>query len=223
MGNSGQIRQISNKINIIKIIVSSIIWVLCLLGVLCYKDYYPNIILVLTIIFLIVLVFSVLDYWIVKNTNEVLKNLPYGFDYQNELYIYSIIGRNSKKPKNGVQKFSKYSDWKKYLEKEYSMHMKCDDFYRFLKRMLRNKKNYRDLLTIIVVPIEIAFLTIFYGANKTMSEIEITLSLFILTLFFVLFLSVNILNAREEVNFLKDYIEVLYGNKKYRKKHHSIL
>lgn len=103
------------------------------------------------------------------------------------------------------------------------MHMKCDDFYRFLKRMLRNKKNYRDLLTIIVVPIEIAFLTIFYGANKTMSEIEITLSLFILTLFFVLFLSVNILNAREEVNFLKDYIEVLYGNKKYRKKHHSIL
>lgn len=140
MNNNEQIRQLSNKVNIRKMIGSMIALVICLVEVLVrvlyFKVSWPKIILdvfvlVIAIIFLIVMVFSISDYWIVKSTNEALRKLPYGFDYQKELSTYKIIGSDSKKEKNGAQRFAKYSEWKEYLDDKYSEHKECDDFYRF--------------------------------------------------------------------------------------------
>lgn len=223
MVKNTDIRQVSNLGNIRKIIVSIIVLLLCVvaeivrtawLGSFWPGDKIDIIVLVVAIICLVVMLVSILDYRIVKNTNEVLKNPLYGFDYQKELATYVIIGRESKKIKNGAQRFSKYSEWKNYLETTYSEQQKCDDFYRFLKRLLRDKRNSRDLQTTVVVPVEIAALTAFCSANREMGETETIIMLIILMGFLVSFLTINILNLKEEVNFIEDYIEVLFGNKK---------
>lgn len=217
-----QFRQMSNKFNGVKMIGSIIV-----LGIGLFiktkrfevlepqmEEFVDNIAMLLMIVSLIVLVFAIKDYWNVRNVNKALRKLPYGFDYEKELSIYKIIGQNKKRIKNSAQEFEKYSEWKEYLEIEYSEHKKCDDFYRFLRRRLRNKKNTKDLLMMVLVPTEIAMFSVYYGTNNTMDEVTMIISLIILVCFLVSILSVNYFNAMEEVAFLEDYIEVLFGKEK---------
>ena len=66
----------------------------------------------------------------------------------------------------------------------------------------------------VLVPTEIAMFSVYYGTNNTMDEVTMIISLIILVCFLVSILSVNYFNAMEEVAFLEDYIEVLFGKEK---------
>lgn len=160
---------------------------------------------------LVELVFALKDYLDVQNTNADLKKLPYGFDYEKELFTYKMIGQDKKNSKNILQKFEKYSEWKAYLQKEYLKHKNCEDFYRFLVRRLREKRNTKDLLIMVLIPTEIAAFSVYYGMNKDMDEITVIISLTIVVCFLVIILSKNYTNAMIEIEFLEDYIEILFG------------
>ena len=132
--------------------------------------------------------------------------MPYNFDYQKELSTYTIIGKDNKKNKNGAMKFSKYSEWKQYILTNYAEQMKNDDFYRFLKRELRKKKDYVNLLITVVTPIEITILSASIAIFQEYSIICIA----ILSFYLITFLTIDFCKARDEVNFLEDYIEILF-------------
>lgn len=93
--------------------------------------------LIISELFLIIyLALTMVDLWGVKKTNEYLKNLSYNFDYQLEFMRYKNIGRNGKARPN---KFSKYSEWKDYINKKFTVQKESENFYRFLNQRLRGR------------------------------------------------------------------------------------
>ena len=220
MRDEENIRSVPNKRNMQRIKISFLVFIVCvarLVRIVCFKRagltrgvYY---LLGMGSVSLLVLVFNILNFWKVKSTNELLTRLPYGFDYQKEFSTYQIIGKRKRKAKNGAIRFSKYSEWKEYLDGRYLNHKECDDFYRFPKRLLREKRDKHDLLTIVILPLEIAVSTIYLEQSHVMGGFGGTCLLICVIGFLGVFLSINILMAREEVNFLKDYIDILYPEK----------
>lgn len=83
--------------------------------------------------------------------------------------------------------------------------MKNDDIYRFLKRELRKKKDYVNLLITVVTPIEIIILSASIAIFQEYSIICIA----ILSFYLITFLTIDFCRAKDEVNFLEDYIEIL--------------
>ena len=84
--------------------------------------------------------------------------------------------------------------------------MKCDDFYRFLRRELRRKKANSDLQIAILLPIEIVILS----ASVVGENMQSIIVMVIVAVFLVVFLTSNVLDARDEVNFLEDFMEILF-------------
>ena len=214
------IRQISNTKNCVLIVFGFILITICVIEILFIiiteKHSWPSrmedlVFLLVGIIGILLFLWGLLNFFNVKSDNKYLKNLDYGFDYQKELSTYCIIGIN-KKVKNGALKFNKYSEWKNYLEKEYNNIINNEDAYHFFIRRLRNKKSYIELLVAVLVPIEISLLATFYAASSDLSVSGKTVALFITAIIFVIIMTIEFNNCKEEINFLNDIIEIVFPN-----------
>lgn len=197
--------------SIVLIIISIIAILVCLVDIFCVKPegtklaWRSSLEVILIILFGGLLIWNIINLVRNKRISKLQKNMPYNFDYQKELSTYTIIGKDNKKTKNGAMKFSKYSEWKQYILANYAEQMKNDDFYRFLKRELRKKKDYVNLLITVVTPIEITILSASIAIFQEYSVICIA----ILSFYLITFLTIDFCRARDEVNFLEDYIEIL--------------
>lgn len=158
--------------------------------------------------------------YIYKNfkTNKRLKDLPYAFDYELELSTYKNIGLKKAKNKIKIEKFDRYTKWKEYILLKYKILMNNEDFFRFLNRTLRNKKNEKEMMTGLVTPVEVGILTTFFTVNSGMDEMEIMFSLIVLSLMIVVVVLYRILGAKNEIDFIEDFLEIIFPNKIARDK-----
>ena len=223
--NKTNVRQVSNKFNYGIVTISIIVLIICGMvnveGILgAYRsEWYILLVYVIReiIIFsaIITLIFFGIKIYTVKSINKYLKNLPYGFDYTIELYTYKMIGRNKKKMKYGAEYFSKYSGLKSSIEETYKKHKECEDFEKFLVQMKRNKENMVDSLKTIVIPMEIAMVSALYNSYKDATDPNIFFILTVLTTTVLMCYFVrDISNVKDEINFLTDYMDILFINKK---------
>ncbi len=230
LDNNGY-RKVSNKKNIIKIIMGFLLLILAGIEIIVTvlvlkKDWMTNLLDTLTVVVIItgaiILLFGIIDFVFVNKENEYLRNLPYRFDYVAESESYKMIGKK-KKGKFEFAYYEKFSLWKSYIEQEYANRKNNVDFYRFLNRKLRGKKDEKELMLNLMIPFDITVLTVFFTVKPTMSEIEMIISLIGLSLFLVIFLTINIWRTNEDIYFLEDFmllvfpelhIDVIQDNKK---------
>ena len=216
------IRQVSNKFNFLMVIISIAVFVLCL--IINIKKFLRAdniewtrtgtyvISVIITFIAFMTLIFFGLKMYIVKSTNKYLKNLPYGFDYTKELYTYKMVGKNKKNMKYSAKSFSKYSEWESHINEFYEKQKNYENFDKFLIRMKRNKENMVDLLKSIVIPMEIAMISAFY--NDATDPNTFFISIVITTTVLMCYFVIDISNIKDEINFLEDYMDILFNKKK---------
>ena len=190
LDNNGY-RKVSNKKNIIKIIMGFLLLILAGIEIIVTvlalkKEWMTNLLDTLTVVVIItgaiILLFGIIDFVFVNKENEYLRNLPYRFDYVAEAESYKMIGKK-KKGKFEFAYYEKFSLWKSYIEQEYANRKNNVDFYRFLNRKLRGKKDEKELMLNLMIPFDITVLTVFFTVKPTMSEIEMIISLIGLSLF----------------------------------------
>lgn len=221
-----KIRKVSNKWNWIKLLLFMQIYVLVPLPEKIKNlndvemgEYIKTLVLAFAKAGLLIgIIFVIFCICMNFKVNKRLKNLPYAFDYQLELNTYKNIGLKKTKGKIEVQKFERYTKWKEYILLKYKILMNNEDFYRFLKRTLRNKKTEKEMMTGLVTPVEVGILTIFFTVNSGMDEMEIMFSLIILSLTIVVVVLYGILGAKNEIDFIEDFVEIIFPNKIVREK-----
>lgn len=124
LDNNGY-RMVSNKKNIVKIIMGSLLLILAGIEIVVTvlvlkKDWMTNLLDVLAVAAIIsgiiILLFGIIDFVFVNKENEYLRNLPYRFDYVAESESYKMIGKKKKK-KFEFAYYERFSLWKSMQEK----------------------------------------------------------------------------------------------------------
>lgn len=134
------------------------------------------------------------------------KYKDYNFDYNYEYKLYASIGKYSNRDGKRKLFFSRYSEWKHYLEQTYTKQKDYDDFYRFLREELRYRRSKRDITKTSIIPTELFFLTCSFSMDENYNIILLS----IITLMILILFAVMIFREDKEVNFMEDLIEVLF-------------
>lgn len=212
------VRQMSNKRNIVCLIIGIVLMLIFSVQILCsiffIKRKWPEqnmdlLFLFLGVVGLVLVLLSVVNIISIIDINKYLKNPAYGLDYQRELSTYSIIGKKSK-AKNGASKFHKYTEWKEYIEEKFKRIINNEDAYRFMIRRLRSKESYKEIIISVAIPVEVGVFTVFYSAGIGVSEIGTILSILFSSAFLIILVTVNYYDCKEEINFISDFIEIVF-------------
>lgn len=156
------------------------------------------------------LFFACLDYYFKKNTYRYLKNLPYDFYYVEELHQYNYIGVYNRGKEEG---YNKYSEWKKHIEESYRNQLEDvntrNNFSRFLVRILREKKNEKKLYETLMIPIDVAFLALYFESPEPISYYSRLIAMVSCVLLLVIFASSMIIYVSKEISFIEDFLEIV--------------
>lgn len=163
------------------------------------------------VIGIIIILISLINIFHVNKKNANLIYFPYGFNYKLEIDIYRNIGGNNKKLKEN-EKFEKYTEWKEYIMTKFHKQKGNEDFYRYLTRMIRIIKRRRYIEEKILIPTEIAMISIPFSGKYTNYSI-VVISVLITIIIVGVMLEIPILQDLKEIEFLDDFIEILFTEK----------
>ena len=128
---------------------------------------------------------------------------PYLFDYSCELHIYESVGKRK-------AEYEKYSQWEKHIKEKYQNQLQSDDFYYFLRRKYRIKKNKYEMTKALLVPIEVALIAVFAQNEVMIGYISSGTICAIIIAFVIVFIaSGEMTSCNNEINFLNDIIEII--------------
>lgn len=146
---------------------------------------------------------------VVKRINRELRILPFKFDYEKEYSTYCIIGRKKPRIKNGAILYQKYSQWKEHVKENCCSFKNKQDYYRFLNRLYRSKVEYREVLNIVFIPAVVAVTPTMLGIGENASAEEKLFMATIWVVMIILHFSAEKVKATREVDFLRDYMEIV--------------
>lgn len=180
------------------------------------KRWLKTIITIVVITSIFVIAYSILAIIMKNKRNSCLEMLPYFFNYSLEYEIYKRIGHTKikkwkrKHGSTGRQIPQKYTEWRNELETRYNNLVKNEDFYRFLKRISRNKEIVYDAILSISIPIEIAALTGMASFART--QIELAVYLVVSLVYIVVIAIKGMWESKDEKNFVDDVMEIFHPN-----------
>lgn len=161
-------------------------------------------ILIYIILFLLI-IFSLLKCFMIKSTNKYLKNLPYAFDYEDEVKKYKNVGLKS-------HEFKNYTEWKEHIELQYTEKKDNDNFKHYLIKLLRYRNSYEKLFSSLLIPSVLAIVSCMNTAYSSCFDAEILyLQVIVEVGVAVVYLSYISLNIQDEINFLNDYMDILFN------------
>jgi hypothetical protein len=213
-------RQISNKRNIICVIVGVVMILISsieiMLSILHEKRKWPDqnidlLFLLLGIAGIILIIFSIVNINSNIEMNKCLKNFAYGLDFQKEFSTYKIIGKKKKVKSGTIKKYNKYSEWKKHVEETFGTIKNNEDAYRFMVRELRSKESYKELIIAVVIPVEVGMFSVFYSAGIDISELGTILSILVSAILLLVMVTVNYLECKDEIDFISDFMEIIFS------------
>lgn len=138
--------------------------------------------------------------------NKELSRAPYKFDFSKELMTYKMVGREKGKLKNGAIKCKNYMEWEGYVKKEFSDLIGNENFYHFLIRQIRISKTWIEIISAILIPIEILVITVLSEWFEPIQTIIVTITM-------ALAVEIEFVNGKSEIHYLKDLIVILFPNK----------
>jgi len=159
---------------------------------------------------------SIFDFVGIKRINKYLNSPDYGLDYEKEKECYKYVGAKRKKLKYEAVSYSRYTEWKDHIMTEFGILEDNEDFYRFVVRLLRKKRFFKECILALVIPIEIAFVPMFFSVGDKISGAGIVACL-ILMLFMTVFFTYELMNVQDDINFLTDFCEILFPCKNKEK------
>lgn len=212
-------RQISNKKNIILLLVgivmASVCFIVTRINILDGKGKWligciKAVVLVLGIVGLILIVINIIKVLGNIKINKDLNNLAYGFDYQKEFSTYRIVGRDKAKAKNEANKFHKYSEWRGDIENRFEKIINDEDAYHFMVRIYRDKESFKDLFMSVLIPLDVAIFTVLYSDGVNISETARVITIIIIIAILIVFATVNYFKCKEEIGFMTDFMEIVF-------------
>ena len=149
-------------------------------------------ILIYIILFLLI-IFSLLKCFMIKSTNKYLKNLPYAFDYEDEVKKYKNVGLKS-------HEFKNYTEWKEHIELQYTEKKDNDNFKHYLIKLLRYRNSYEKLFSSLLIPSVLAIVSCMNTAYSSCFDAEILyLQVIVEVGVAVVYLSYISLNIQDEI------------------------
>lgn len=212
-------RQISNKKNIILLLVgivmASVCFIVTRINILHEKGEWltgciKTVVLVLGIVGLILIVINIINVLGNIKINKDLNNLAYGFDYQKEFSTYRIVGRDKAKAKNEAKKFHKYSEWRRDVENRFEKIINDEDAYHFMVRIYRDKESFKDLFMSVLIPLDVAIFTVLYSNGVNISETASVITIIIIIAILIVFATVGYFKCKEEIGFMTDFMEIVF-------------
>lgn len=212
------------KGNIIAVICSIIVGVLPVLIlvfldskniVLKSKDTVLFLIAINIIICAIILVVSLLIILLKVSINKRYKDPAYGFAYLDELAIYKRIGRKEKK---GIARYKSYTEWADHIESGNKVKgdKNLKNYERYLNKLIRDNKTLYDILVSVAIPIEVAYFGLWFQVDDSFKGSSDGVKLFtvlISLLFMIIFLTIELHKAKQEIDFVTDVKEILFPSK----------
>ncbi len=89
-----------------------------------------------------------------------------------------------------------------------------ENFYRFVNQSRRAKKEEKDLIQSLVIPLEITIISVYFNINNELDYTECIISLILLVGFFVIYFTRQVIKINWEINFYDDFIEVMFPDMK---------
>ena len=159
------------------------------------------------------LVFSFIDFWNVKIIYRD-KNRDYDFNFLLEYANYNEIG--CKKRKHAEELFSKYEEWRSFIEERYKYQTEkgtWTNFYRYLRQNLRICEQTYEIDKVVLVPYIVSVLTMYFSIAYKMFDFE--KQMFQFTFFTIITSAISLLfclkeldDAKKQVYFMQDFIEI---------------
>lgn len=140
------------------------------------------------------------------------KGYPYGFNYLKEYHTHKIVGRNKYKLKYGAKYYEKYSLWKEHIEHDYSSLKKNDDLFRYLKRKYRNKITEKELAAILVIPMELAVVSLICYPERSENWQSYLILITCMGIVLAIILTFYYWEIKAELAFLYDFCEIMFGD-----------
>lgn len=149
------------------------------------------------------------------NFNRSQRLLPYGFDYNAEFIVYKNIGKTKTKKavkalKPDIQIPNVYTDWRTQLKHRNQEIIDDENFYHYLIRYLRNAKTMCEVSTSVLVPVEIALMTVTitsFGGNM-----DKMIGIIVSAIMIGIMLTCALYMFNEERDFISDIINILCPN-----------
>lgn len=213
-------RRVSNKKSIICLSIGIILILLSLFGVTVIVlngalkwNAIGTLLVSLGVVGGIITVFSIISLLGISSLNKMLESPDYGMDYPKELSTHKIVGMKKAKERDGAEKFNKYSEWKNHIEKEHSMLINNDDAYHFFVRRLRNRISYKEFMLAVAVPAELVVFSTYYNFDNGDLDVANIIAMIISMLFLIIVLARDYMVCEDEINFIKDCMEVLFDKR----------
>lgn len=177
-------------------------------------EFISNLLTVLGLLAFWGLLFSIISISDVRKYNRIIELNAYNFDFKSELQRYKRIGNNKVYKRKSFEKIDKYSDWKKIIENDYDIQKNNEDFYHFCIRIFNAKRDFLEITKVLIVPSEIAIITILFSTRSSELRDPLTILIVITVLigFIVLYLTIEIEKANIEKDFLKDFMKIVFPN-----------
>ena len=206
-------REKTVKSNVLWIIALIIIEVVSSIGMVVINNKIVQTILE-SILFLLVwgIIIATIDLIGKHNFNKSLNLLPYGFNYNAEFIVYKNIGKAKKEKATKILNLefqipNVYTEWKTQLMDSYHKINNNENFYHYLKKRLRSAKTMCEISTSVLVPIEIALMTVTitsFGEN-----VEKLVGIIVSAIMLGSMLTYELCKANEERDFILDVINIL--------------
>ena len=142
----------------------------------------------------------------IKKQNIRLINSPYGFDFEQELSSYNIIGNEDLKKSNDIPFYKNYTEWKTHICDTYNYLSSNENFNRFLNRERRYYTSYVDIIKTVLAPIEISLVASLFSNHANPIDI---LGCIIGNIVVLFLLVVEISKAENATSFIDDSLEII--------------
>ncbi len=206
-------RQKSNVKNVVKSAIGIII--LIVTAILVFRYGIENIVGSISIfslmIGILILLWGVSDYYTIWKENKDLEKLPYKFDIDYELKIYTSIGNIVNKDMDNkiVPEIITYSAWSKHIRDNYKELFKGEDFKRYLIDKKRSASIWVDDIKTFLIPVELAIVASSFSFETFEYEWMNVIGMIIVTFALVVIIGKELSAYEQRLNFFEDLIEVV--------------
>lgn len=143
------------------------------------------------------------------------EKIEFDFDFEKEKSTYLHLNYRWKRLKDGAMSCDSYSQWKQYVIIKYKGDTvwEKEDFKYYLTRKIKNYKEKRHLIELVLIPLLVLGVTILFTVIKTpvninLFSILIAMLIAIASIEVIILLSIYPIN--DAIDFLEEFMDIVF-------------